>query len=106
MDALKNKSKKQYGYISRYTSFPYYYHTLDDKYIYGITSHLNKDVVIVEHKVLETDTLDSLAYKYYGDPTLYWVIADYNDIQDPFIKLITKYKTLKIPSISNITFKL
>lgn len=28
----------------------------------------------------ETDYLDTLAYKYYGDPTLYWIIARANKI--------------------------
>lgn len=28
----------------------------------------------------EGDYLDTLAYKYYGDPTLYWIIATANNI--------------------------
>lgn len=28
----------------------------------------------------EGDFLDTLAYKYYGDPTLYWIIARANNI--------------------------
>ena len=42
MDKLKNKSFKNYDYITRYSKFPYYYNTLDDKYIYGITENLSK----------------------------------------------------------------
>ena len=63
------------------------------------------NVVYVAHKVTEKDTLDSLADYYYGRPDLYWVIADFNKIQDPFIELFGKYESLKIPSLSNITFK-
>lgn len=105
MDVLKDKSKKSYPYISRYAAFPFYYHTKDDKYIYGITSQLSDDVSFVIHEITESDTLDSLADKYYGRPDLFWVIADFNKIQDPFIKLFGKYETLKVPSLSNITFK-
>jgi len=28
----------------------------------------------------EADSLDTLAYKYYGDPTLYWIIARANNL--------------------------
>lgn len=28
----------------------------------------------------ESDQLDDLAYKYYGDPTLYWIIARTNNL--------------------------
>lgn len=105
MDVLKDKSKKSYAHVSRYSSFPFYYHTKDDKYIYGITSQLIQDVPYVAHTLTEGDTLDSLADHYYGRPDLYWVIADYNKIQDPFINLLSKFKVLLIPSLSNITFK-
>lgn len=105
MDVLKDKSKKSYAYISRYGTFPFYYHSKDRKYIYGITSHLNENVTYVLHTLKEEDTLDSLADKYYGRPDLFWIIADYNKITDPFIKLKSKYITLRIPSLSNISFK-
>ena len=105
MDVLTDRAKKSYPYISRYSPFPFFYHTVDDKYIYGITSQLSDDTAYVLHYVTEEDTLDSLAEKYYGRPDLFWIIADFNKIQDPFIKIFGKYKTLKIPSLSNITFK-
>ena len=105
MDCLKDKAIKSYDYTSRYSAFPYYYHTLDDKYIYGITSQLNEDTEYVLHTVVDTDTLDSLALKYYGRPDLFWVIADFNRIQDSYMVLFNNFKTIKIPSLSGIRFK-
>ena len=104
MDVLKDKQYETYSYTSRYKTVPFYYHTVDDKYIYGIGSNINKDITYVAHKVTSTDTLDSLALKYYGNPTLYWVIALFNDIQDCFIKLSDIYEIIKIPNISSISF--
>ena len=53
--------------------------------------------------VQKGDTLDSLALHYYNIPTLYWIIASFNHIQDPYKNLVVG-STLKIPSISNIEF--
>ena len=86
MDVLKDKNYKTYDYTSRYTSTPYYYNTEDNKYIYGIGKQIDKNTAYTAHKVKETDTLDYLALKYYGNPTYYWVIAYFNDIQDCYIK--------------------
>ena len=52
-----------------------------------------------------TDTLDSLALKYYGRPDLFWIIADFNRIQDPFIKLVDYFSIIKIPSLSTLSFE-
>lgn len=105
MDVLKNKQYRQYDYISRYSSFPIYYNTLDEKYIYGITSQLNENSEFVAHNVTMTDTLDSLAFKYYGRPDLFWVIADFNRIKDPFITLIDYFSVIKVPSLSTLSFE-
>ena len=105
MDVLKDKQFKNYINLSRYTSFPFYYHTIDNKYIYGITGNLSKNLPYVSHTVLNIDTLESLALKYYGRPDYYWVIADFNGILDPFIKLKDHYKTLKIPTLSAIKYE-
>lgn len=104
MDRLKNKSSKSYPYISRYSPFPYYYNELDKKYIYGVTTRINKNINYTVHKVEDYDTLDLLANTYYGRPDLYWVIADFNDIIDPLIKLSDKFDRIKIPTLSDINF--
>lgn len=70
-DVLKDKNYKQYENISRYASFPYYYHTEDGKYIYGITSQIDKNISFVSHKVEQKDTLDNLSLTYYGRPDYY-----------------------------------
>ena len=105
MDLLKDKSYNQYGKLSRYNSFPYYYHTIDDKYVYGTTAHLNTDTPYIIHTVANNDTYDNISLYYYNNPTYYWVICDFNRIRDPFEipKLGTK---LKVPVFSSIEFNL
>ena len=103
MDKLTNKAYRQYDYISRYTSFPYFYDTEEDKYIYGTTAYIKSETPYVIHKAELRDTYDSIALKYYNNPTLYWVICDFNRIQDPFSE-IEIGTLIKIPTISNISF--
>lgn len=103
MNSLKNKSYKTFDYISRYANIPYYYNTLDNKYISGITKWLSEDIEYLVHNVDRDDSLDKLSYYYYGRPDLYWVIADFNRITDCFSNL-TKYKTLKIPNITGLRY--
>ena len=105
MEVLKNKDYRTYDYISRYTGFPFYYNTKDNKYIYGTTGQLVKDIPFVLHIVRNRDTFDSLALNYYGNPTLYWVICDFNNIQDPFTDLKVGQK-IKIPTLSSLSFKI
>lgn len=104
MDVLTKKQWQEYNYTSRYTPFPFYYNSEDAKYIYGITKQLAQDVAYVMHTLVDSDTVDSLALKYYGRPDLYWVICDYNHINDPYVKLMSKMDTIKIPSISDIYY--
>lgn len=106
MDVLKDKTYKSYNITNRYETFPYYYHTLDDKYVYGITSQVNKDISYVEVEVKDYHTLENLAYTYYGKSYYYWIIADFNDITDPFINLQEKFKNkkIKIPTLTAVTW--
>ena len=104
MDTLKNKMYENFDYLSRYTNTPYYHDTLTGKEIYGIGTNLKNNSEYVTHVIKSNDTLNSLALKYYNNPTFWWIIAYFNDIQDPFKPLRNKYQTLKIPSISSIEF--
>lgn len=104
MDTLKNKNYESFNYLSRYTNIPYYYDTLKGREIFGIGTNLKNNTEFVTHKVASNDTLHSLALKYYNNPTFWWIIAYFNDIQDSFKPLKIKYETLRIPSISSIEF--
>ena len=103
MDILTNKQYKNYSKLSRYSAFPFYYHTRLSKYVYGKTSYLDNTTLYKTHLIQRGDTLDSLALKYYNNPTLFWIICSFNRINDPFIEL-KEGETIKIPTISNIEF--
>lgn len=98
-----NKSYKSYDKLSRYESFPYYYDTENNKYVYGITAYLNANTAYFNHLTGPSDTLDALALYYYGNPTYYWIIADFNRILDAYEKL-QPGMWIRIPSISSIEF--
>ena len=102
MDVLTNQQTKSYSYISRYAKFPFAYNKLDDKYVYFVTSQLKTNIQYVAHNIKQYDTLESLSLKYYGRPDYYWIIADFNRIQDPFISLYDTMQVIKIPTLSNI----
>jgi nucleoid-associated protein YgaU len=55
------------------------------------------DTIVVSN---EGDYLDTLAYKYYGDPTLYWIIANANNIGKGRMS-VQPGLTLRIPSNVN-----
>ena len=106
MDVLKDKQIREYSYISRYAGFPFYYNTLDGKFIYGLTNQFKtNEVPYVLHKIKPTDNLDYLSAYYYGRPDFFWIIADFNHIQDPFINLSDYYTTLKIPSVADLSYR-
>ena len=105
MNVLKDKSSKTYLYTSRYATLPYYYNTLDKKYVYGISKNLNTNTDYVLHNLVDSDSLDSLALKYYGRPDLFWVIANFNNLNDPYIRLVDKMSSIKIPALSGITWR-
>ena len=103
MEVLTQKQYRQYGKLSRYNHLPYYYHNLDNKYIYGTGSNLRDDTTFTLYEIKKFDTLDSIALRFYNNPTYYWIIADYNRIQDPYVKLVPG-NTLKVPNLSTINF--
>lgn len=103
---LRGKEYKEYERVSRYSSFPFYFVVEDNKYNYGITSHLKTEgVKYVAHKVVRGDTLDTLALYYYNNPTYFWIIADFNKIRDPYEPLELG-RVLHIPTFSDVEFKL
>ena len=91
MSILINKRTKQYDKLSRYEGFPYYYHKLDDKHVYGTTAWLNDETPFTLHIVKKDDTIDKLALYYYNNPTLFWIICDFNRITDPYVNLIPAF---------------
>lgn len=105
MESLKDKQAKQYSYMSRYSNFNFAYNINDDKFIYEVTSQLSNGAQCITHVLKKTDTLDYLADKYYGRPDLFWVIADFNRISDPFIDITEYFKEIKIPSLTAISYK-
>ena len=104
MDILTGKEYRSYDYISRYASFPYYYNTEDDKYVYGTTSQLDRTSPYTLYKVQKNDTYDSLALKFYNSPTYFWVICDFNGVQDPYLRP-EEGARIKIPSLTDIKFE-
>lgn len=54
----------------------------------------------VYHVLADGDRLDLLAYRYYGDCALWWVIAEANDIANPL--RITVGTRLRVPSRSTV----
>lgn len=105
-EVLSKKQYKEYQRVSRYSVFPYYYNRLDDKWVYGLTAQLKQeDTPYVVHEVKQGDTLDTLALYYYNSPLLFWIIADFNYIQDPYIDL-TIGSLLKIPTFNAIEFNI
>lgn len=60
------------------------------------------DLLVVSN---EGDYLDTLAYKYYGDPTLFWIIANINNLGKGRFS-VPPGTTLRIPvNISEIINK-
>ena len=104
MDVLKDKKYRSYDKLSRYSIFPYYYHTLDDKYIYGTTSHLSDDNLYTLYTVKQNDTWDKIALDAYNNPVYYWIICDFNGVQDPFLEPAVGLQ-IKIPVLSTIHYR-
>jgi nucleoid-associated protein YgaU len=52
------------------------------------------------HLVVDGDRVDLLAYRYLGDPTLWWIIGDVNDIGFPLE--LPSGVTLRIPSLARV----
>lgn len=103
-EILSDKSYRTYGYTSRYASFPVYFHTIDSKYVYGTTSQLSDNVDYVLHTVSRGETYDSISLFYYNSPLYYWVVTDFNKIQDS-IEPPKEGVKLKIPTLSSVVYE-
>lgn len=105
MDELSNKRFFNADYLCRYTGVPYYYNNKDGKDVFGMSQNLLPDLAWVAHQVKPEDTLDSLALNYYNNPTYWWIIAFFNNINDPLdVVLHERYEILKIPGMTNLEF--
>lgn len=98
MDILTNKSTKSTKHYSRYNGLKYYYNKLDNKYQLQLKSWLKDSDAYTTYVVKEGDTYDKIAVKFYGNPTYYWLICDFNHIVDPFIEP-EEGKALHIPTL-------
>lgn len=76
------------------------------KFNEGDTALLRKAIILNEsiddslHTVIEGDSLNSIAFNYYNNSKLWYVIADVNNIQNPFELVIGQ--SLIIPTHSKL----
>jgi hypothetical protein len=56
------------------------------------------------HVVSDSDRIDNLAYRYFDDPTLWWIIADYNEIFFPL--QLPVGAMLRIPSMEHVQMRI
>lgn len=103
MNVLRKQQYKKYTKLSKYQLFPIYYHTLDDKYVQGTPANLKQSTGYIWHTVQHNDTYDGISLYYYNNPTYYWIICDFNRIQNPFDKPQVGTQIM-IPTFSNIEF--
>lgn len=104
MDRLQDKSYRTYNYISRYSSFPYYYDSTDKKYIYGTTAYLDDTTPYTLYQVQKNDTWDSMALKFYNSPTFFWILCDFNRVQNPYDSPKVGSR-IRVPALTNISFQ-
>ncbi len=103
MNILTDKQYKVYNRLSRYSLFPIYYNTLDDKYESSTTAYLDDSTEYLLHKVQQNDNYDTIALQYYNNPTYYWIICSFNHIQDPFVPPVPG-TYVKVPVMSSIRY--
>lgn len=102
-NTISDSLYRDYDRLSRYQVFPYFYYYNDSKYCYGTTAQLKNNTNYINYIVQVGDTFDTLALKFYNNPTYYWIICDFNRIQDPFSTL-KEGATIKIPTFSDIEY--
>ena len=72
--------------------------------MYGTTSYLKEDTPHQNYIVKRNDTWDLLALENYNSPIYYWILLDFNRVQDPFEEL-KEGQQIKIPTLSTIEFE-
>jgi nucleoid-associated protein YgaU len=55
------------------------------------------------HTVIQDDTLTQIAFKYYGEPVLWYHIADVNNIFNPFDLVVGS--SLRIPNLEILDYR-
>lgn len=73
--------------------------------MYGTTAHLEQNIPYKLYVVEKNETIDSIALKFYNNPTYFWIICDFNKILDAYTELY-EGQVLKIPSMSNLQFNI
>lgn len=66
-----------------------------DKLVY------KEDIEDEMHTIIEGDTLTRIAYRYYKDPLKWYIIADINEIENPFYLEIGE--EIIIPNLNKYT---
>jgi nucleoid-associated protein YgaU len=72
----------------------------------GLTLRINRFEIPKEflwHVVIQGETLDYLAWKYFGNEELWWKIAEANEIENLFPFQLEAGKKIRIPSITEAT---
>ena len=67
-----------------------------------ITNIIDQEFLIV-HTLVDGETLQDLAYKYYDDPQLWWLICLINDIKDPFFDIAKSDRYIQQEAIEYAT---
>ena len=99
--AIKFNSYRDFDYDSRYKNCRTIYNSDYDATYFELNENrtISTDSDSTQYHLVEQtelNRLDIIANKYYGDPTLYWVIAMANEMLDPFI--LQPNTVLKIPN--------
>lgn len=86
---VQTLNTRHFDHLSRYARIRQLYDSDKDKvYLETMNQYnINKETSPIYHivDIKEANRLDIIANAYYGDPSLYWVIAMANNLIDPFI---------------------
>lgn len=90
---------------NRYRKCPVYADKETGEYVLGTrdVTDIPKSTYDSYHKVnaYEACRLDLIAYKYYNNQLLWWIIAQANDIHDPFNDVVPGM-VLRIPNLTTL----